>query len=105
MAIITLTSDWGTKDYYVAAVKGTILSQLPAATIVDVTHEIEPFNVSQAGFTLKNCYRSFPPGTIHIIGVDTIESMECPHVVVKAEGQYFISTDNGIFSHILDGKY
>ena len=105
MAIITLTSDWGTKDYYVAAVKGTILSQLPAATIVDVTHEIEPFNVSQAGFTLKNCYRCFPPGTIHIIGVDTIESMECPHVVVKAEGQFFISTDNGIFSHILDGQY
>ena len=105
MAIITLTSDWGTKDYYAAAVKGTILSMLPSATIVDVTHEIEPFNVSQAGFTLKNCYRCFPPGTIHIIAVDTIESMECPHVVVKAEGQYFISTDNGIFSHILDGKY
>ena len=103
MAIITLTSDWGTKDYYAAAVKGKILSMLPEATIVDVTHEIEPFNVSQAGFTLKNCYRSFPERTIHIIAVDTIESMECPHVVVKAEGQYFISTDNGIFSHILDG--
>ena len=105
MAIITLTSDWGTKDYYAAAVKGTILSKLPNATIVDVTHDIEPFNVSQAGFTLKNCYRCFPPGTIHIIAVDTIESLKCPHVVVKAEGQYFISTDNGIFSHILDGKF
>ena len=105
MAIITLTSDWGTKDYYAAAVKGTILSMLPTANIVDVTHEIEPFNVSQAGFTLKNCYRCFPPGTIHIIAVDTIESEKCPHVVVKAEGQYFISTDNGIFSHILDGKF
>ena len=104
MAIITLTSDWGTKDYYVAAVKGTILSKLPSATIVDITHEIEPFNVSQVGFTLKNCFRCFPPGTIHIIAVDTIESENCPHVVVKAEGQYFISTDNGIFSHILDGK-
>ena len=104
MAIITLTSDWGTKDYYVAAVKGTILSKLPNATIVDITHEIEPFNVSQVGFTLKNCFRCFPPGTIHIIAVDTIESKNCPHVVVKAEGQYFISTDNGIFSHILDGK-
>ena len=104
MAIITLTSDWGTKDYYAAAVKGTILSMLPSATIVDITHEIEPFNVSQAGFTLKNCYRCFPPGTIHIIAVDTIESMDFPHVVVKAEGQYFISTDNGIFSHILDGN-
>ena len=105
MAIITITSDWGTKDYYAAAVKGKILSMLPSATIVDVTHEIEPFNVAQAGFTLKNCYQCFPEGTIHIIAVDTIESTECPHVVVKAEGQYFISTDNGIFSHILDGKY
>ena len=73
MAIITITSDWGAKDYYAAAVKGTILSMLPTATIVDVTHEIEPFNVAQAGFTLKNCYRCFPPGTIHIIAVEKNE--------------------------------
>lgn len=105
MAIITLTSDWGTTDYYAAAVKGKILSLLPNAVIVDVTHNIEPFNIAQAGFTVKNCYKSFPEGTIHIIAVETIESCEHPHVVVKADGQYFISTDNGIFSHILDGKY
>ena len=105
MAIITLTSDWGTTDYYTAAVKGVILSQLPNAVIVDVTHEIEHFNVTQAGFILRNCFRNFPEGTIHIIGVDSIESDVYPHVVVKAYGQYFISTDNGIFSHILDDKY
>ena len=106
MAIITLTSDWGTSDYYLAAVKGTILSQIPDATIVDITHAIEPFNLPQVGFTLRNCFRCFPHGTIHIIAVDTIESLENPHVVVKAEGQYFISTDNGIFSHILnEGKF
>ena len=105
MAIITLTSDWGISDYYVAAVKGKILSYLPNATIVDVTHNIEPFSIAQAGFTLKNCYQSFPEGSIHIIGVETIESDENPHVVVKANGHYFISTDNGIFSHILDGKF
>ena len=106
MAIITLTSDWGTSDYYLAAVKGTILSQIPDVTIVDITHAIEPFNLPQVGFTLRNCFRCFPHGTIHIIAVDTIESLENPHVVVKAEGQYFISTDNGIFSHILnEGKF
>jgi len=106
MAIITLTSDWGTSDYYVAAVKGTVLAQIPDATIVDITHEIDPFNLPQVGFTLRNCFRCFPQGTIHIIAVDTIESLENPHVVVKAEGQYFISTDNGIFSHILnEGKF
>ncbi|MCF0199772.1 MAG: SAM-dependent chlorinase/fluorinase [Bacteroidales bacterium] len=105
MAIITLTSDWGTTDYYVAAVKGAILSRMPNATIVDITHNIDSFNVVHAGFILRNCYRDFPEGTIHIIGVNTIESEKHPHVVVKAEGQYFISTDNGIFSLILDGKF
>lgn len=105
MAIITLTSDWGTADYYSAAVKGVILSQMPNATIVDITHEIAPFNIAEAGFALRNCYRNFPEGTIHIIAVETIESDVNPHVVVKAQGQYFISTDNGIFSHILDGNY
>lgn len=102
MAIITLTSDWGTSDYYVAAVKGTLLSMLPDVTIVDVTHGIDQFNIPQVGFTLKNCFRCFPAGTIHVIAVNTIESPKTPHVVVKAMGQYFISTDNGIFSHILD---
>ena len=105
MAIITLTSDWGSSDYYCAAVKGVIWSQMPGATIVDITHDIAPFNIAQAGFTLRNCYQNFPEGTIHIIAVETIESDVNPHVVVKAHGQYFISTDNGIFSHILDGDY
>lgn len=102
MAIITLTSDWGTSDYYSAAVKGVILSQMPNVTIVDITHNISPFNIAQAGFTLRNCYKNFPEGTIHIIAVETVESKNNPHVVVKADGHYFISTDNGIFSHILD---
>lgn len=103
MAIITLTSDWGTSDYYAAAVKGVILSRMPNVTIVDITHEIDPFNIAQAGFILHNCFRNFPEGTIHIIAIETIESDIHPHVVVKAHGHYFISTDNGIFSHILDG--
>lgn len=101
MAIITLTSDWGYSDYYVAAVKGAILSRLPNATIVDISHEIAPFHVRQAGFVLKNCFCDFPPGTIHIVAVNTVESVDCPHVVVKAEGQYFIAADNGIFGQIL----
>lgn len=105
MAIITLTSDWGTSDYYTAAVKGVILSQIPNATIVDISHEIPHFNVAEAGFTLRNCYRNFPEGTIHIIAVETIESTDHPHVVVKAHGQYFIGANNGVFSHILDNQY
>ncbi|MBQ3709855.1 MAG: SAM-dependent chlorinase/fluorinase [Bacteroidales bacterium] len=105
MAIITLTSDWGTSDYYAAAVKGVILSQIPNATIVDITHQIAHYNIAEAGFTLRNCYRNFPEGTIHIIAVETIESSTTPHVVVKAHGQFFVSADNGIFSHILDNQF
>ena len=102
MAIITLTSDWGHSDYYAAAVKGVLLSQLPNATIIDITHEIAPFNTIDAGFVVRNCFRNFPAGTIHIIAVDTIESENIPHVVVKAEGQYFIAADNGVFRQIFD---
>ena len=105
MAIITLTSDWGNSDYYTAAVKGVLLSQIPNATVVDITHEVAHYNIAQAGFIMRNCYRNFPEGTIHIIAVETIESEQNPHVVVKAHGQYFITTDNGIFSHILDNVF
>lgn len=101
MAIITLTSDWGTSDYYLAAVKGTILSQLPDAQIVDISHHIRPFDLESAAFTVRNCYRSFPPGTVHIIGINTEESVETPHIAIFANGHFFVGTDNGIFSMIL----
>ena len=101
MAIITLTSDWGLSDYYVAAVKGTILSAIPDATIVDITHNIEPWDIGATAFIIRNCYKNFPEGTIHIIAVETEESSDKPHIALKANGHYFIGTDNDIFSLIL----
>mgnify|MGYP001783033638 CR=1 FL=1 len=101
MAIITLTSDWGLSDYYVGAVKGVIYSYCPQAVIVDITHNITPFDLKNAGFIVKNCYKNFPEGTIHILGIDTEESDEFSHIVVKADGHYFIGCDNGIFSIII----
>lgn len=100
MAIITITSDWGSSGYYAAAVKGVILSQLPDANIVDITHSIPPFDSVSAGFALKHCFRSFPQGSIHIIAIETVEDRKTPHTVVKAYGQYFIGTDNGVFRQI-----
>jgi len=102
MPVITLTSDWGTKDHYLASVKGAILKQMPEARIIDISHHIPPHNLTQAAFILKNCCRDFPPGTIHIIGVSTEESEMSPHTAVLADGQYFIGSDNGIFSLIFD---
>ncbi len=104
MAIITLTSDWGTKDHYLPVVKGRLIKQLPDVNIIDITHDIPPFNSVQAAFVLKNCYREFPDGTIHIIAINTEESDKNPHTVVFADKQYFIGTDDGIFSTILDKK-
>jgi S-adenosylmethionine hydrolase len=103
MAIITLISDWGVKDYYSAAVKGMIYKLLPEANVVDVTHEVPPYDKEQAAYILKNAYPNFPEGSIHIIGINTEESINRPHVVVSYQNHYFIGTDNGIFSLIFDG--
>lgn len=97
MPIITLTSDWGQKDHYAGAVKGAILTKMPEATIVDISHQIPPFEIEQAAFVLKNAWRNFPKGTVHIIGVNTEESDKFGHTVVEKDGHFFIGTDNGFF--------
>lgn len=102
MPIITLTTDLGLKDYYVASVKGAILKQTPDVNIVDITHEIPSFNFSKAAFIIKNCYKDFPEGSIHILGVSSDYSLETPFLAVYENGHYFIGADNGIFSLIFD---
>jgi hypothetical protein len=104
MAIITLTSDWGTRDHYIGSVKGAILRQYPEAVIVDITHTLAPFNLNHAAFVIRNFYKSFPPGSIHIIGINEEASIEMPHTLVIHDGHYFIGADNGIFSLIFDEK-
>ena len=98
MPIITLTSDFGLKDHYVSSVKGAILSQLPEATIVDISNVIEKYHLPDTAFILKNAFVNFPKGTIHIIGVKANQTKATPHLIVFAQGHYFIGADNGIFS-------
>lgn len=102
MAIITLTTDLGYKDFYQAALKGSILKTLPHVNIIDITHEIEAFNISRAAFILKNCFYYFPEGTVHLIGIDTVYSEENKYLAVKYRGHYFVGSDNGIFSLIFE---
>lgn len=102
MGLITLISDWGRNDYYTAAVKGMIYKHYPEANIVDITHDINPFDVDQAAYVIRNAYKSFPDNTVHIIGVNTEESLNHPHSVVYYNKQYFIGTDNGVFSLIFE---
>lgn len=98
--LITLCTDFGTKDYFVASVKGALLSELKECTIVDISHDIEPFHREEAAYIIRNAYTSFPKGTVHIIGVDAAYTPENKHIVAFLDGHYFICADNGILSLI-----
>ena len=104
MAIITLTSDMGLKDFYVASIKASILTKCPDAVILDITHQIAAFDIAQASFVLRNIYADFPPSTIHIISVNTEVDVEekNPFLLVRHKNQYFISSNNGVFSLLFD---
>lgn len=111
MQIITLTTDMGLKDHYVASIKATLLQQVPNAHIIDITHDVMPFDVAEAAFHVGQVYQDFPEGTVHIIGVDTepivnfgTEEGSFPSVLIK-DGQYFISNDNGFFGALVRGHH
>ncbi|WP_299261659.1 SAM-dependent chlorinase/fluorinase [uncultured Aquimarina sp.] len=100
MPIITLTTDFGIKDHFVSAVKGAIYTELPEATIVDISHEISPFHIIEAAYIIQNAYKSFPKGSIHIIGIDSELNPENKHIAVKLDDHYFICANNGLISLI-----
>ncbi len=100
MAIITLTTDFGEKDHFAGAIKGAIYSELSDIRIVDVSHSVSPFDISEAAYIILNAYSSFPRGTIHIIGIDSELSPENKHIAVKLDDHYFICANNGIMSMI-----
>lgn len=100
MSIITLTTDFGTKDHFVGAVKGSIYNELQEAKVIDISHQITPFSITETAYVLKNAYKNFPKGTIHIIGVDSEISVENKPIAILLDGQYFIGCDNGILSLI-----
>lgn len=98
MSIITLTTDYGLKDHFVGALKGKILSDYPEATIIDISHDIDPFNTVEASYIISAAYSSFPKGTIHLIGVDLEQNKENIHIAMQWNDSYFIAADNGILS-------
>ena len=99
--IVTLLTDFGTADYFVAAMKGVILGLAPHATLVDITHEIAPQDVAGAAFTLAAAYETFPAGSIHVAVVDPGVG-SARRAVLVAGSHLFVGPDNGIFSHVYD---
>jgi S-adenosylmethionine hydrolase len=101
-SIITLTTDFGYDDAYVAAVKGAILSINPDANVIDISHSIKPQNILQAAFILSVAYRYFPKQTIHVAIVDPGVGSERQGIILKTPSAIFVAPDNGILSYIID---
>ena len=101
MSIITLTTDYGNKDYSVSELKAKIYNEISDVRIVDVSHNISPFNLTEAAYIIKSAYRHFPKGSIHIIGIESDLTPENAHIAMKFDDNYFIGADNGIFSMII----
>jgi S-adenosylmethionine hydrolase len=104
MAIITFMSDFGHRDHYVAAVKAKILSFSHNLKIVDITHDIESFNIMHGAYVLRSVFRDFPKGTVHLISVNNPTGKEGKLIAMKLEEHFFVGSDNGLFSLLSEKK-
>lgn len=99
--VISFTSDFGTNDGYTGTVKGVILSRAPQSTIVDVCHQIEPWNVASGAWIISSAYQYFPKGTIHIVVVDPQVGSSQRRILLKSDSEVFLAPDNGILTLVL----
>ena len=101
MALVTLLTDFGTTDSYLAEVKGVILSRAPAATLVDITHAVPPGDIRSGAYLLGRTWHRFPADTIHLAIVDPGVGTGRAAVALRAQGHAFVGPDNGLFSPVL----
>ncbi len=97
-SVITLLTDFGTKDHYVASMKGTILSINPQCTLIDITHHVSPHDIKEGAFILANAYSSFPKGTIHLSVVDPGVGGPRKPILIVTTNYFFVGPDNGLFT-------
>lgn len=102
--MITITTDFGTRDAYVPAMKGTMLSICPDVRLVDITHEISPQDVMEAAFVLQSARPFFPEGTIHLVVVDPGVGTDRRAIALRANGHLYVGPDNGVFPLVLNGE-
>ena len=102
--LITFTSDFGDRDYYVGAVKGVLLSCCPQARIIDISHQVAAHDLLEAAFVLGSAYRSFPPGTVHLVVVDPGVGSQRRGIVARDPSYSFVAPDNGVLSLIFGNR-
>lgn len=98
MAIVTLLTDSGESDHYIAAIKARLMAVNPDLRIVDISHQIRIFDIGHAAYVLRSVFRDFPKGTVHLVGVDAAGNRGDVFVIVQLEGHFFVGADNGLFS-------
>jgi S-adenosylmethionine hydrolase len=98
MSIITLTTDFGTRDWFVGSMKGAILGVNPQAVVVDITHEIPPGDIRAGAFALAVSCRHFPRNSVHVAVVDPGVGSQRAAIVVRTSDYYFVGPDNGVLS-------
>ena len=103
MPIITLTTDFGTRDGYVGAIKGVIARLAGEATVVDVAHDVPRHDIPHGAWVVATACREFPHGTIHVAVVDPGVGGARASVIVQAGGQFYVGPDNGLFAYLADG--
>lgn len=102
MAIVTLLTDSGESDHYIAAIKARILAVDPSLSIIDISHQIRMFDIGHAAFVLRSVFRDFPKGTVHLVGVDAAGNRDDAFIFLKLEDHFFVGADNGLFSLVSD---
>lgn len=102
MPIVTLTTDFGTQDFYAGALKGALLRRNPALQVVDISHDIAPFDIVQGAFVLRNVWPEFPEGTIHLLGVHCVYNQGFRFVAARHQGHFFLAPDNGLLTLLFD---
>lgn len=100
--LIALLTDFGERDWFVASMKGVILTLNPAARIVDISHQIPSHQIDQASYVLGSCYRHFPEGTIYVCVVDPGVGSVRRAILATTSRYCFLAPDNGLLSHVLE---
>ncbi len=98
MQFVTLTTDFGTTDYFVGSLKGALLRRCPDLKLVDISHAIEPYNIGQAALVTAMVFPEFPEGTLHLLGVNCVYSPEFRFVAARHSGHFFLAPDNGLLT-------
>jgi len=98
MQLVTLTTDFGTQDFYTGALKGALLSRSPGLALVDISHDIKPFDIVQGAFVVQNVWPEFPEGTVHLIGVNCVYGEGFRFVAARHGGHFFLAPDNGLLT-------